>query len=125
VSNPSQADGDGDGAGDACDLCAGELGNDNDGDLICSSIDNCPAVPNANQANTDADPYGDACEVGVLLADVDLSGRVDGLDLAWLGRAFGSSRGGARYDAAVDLDRDGLVDGDDLALLAPEFGKSY
>ncbi len=70
----------------------------------------------------DGDLIGDPCETGPTLADADLSGRVDGFDLARLARAFGSVSGELRYDATIDFDRDGDVDGDDLAILAAHFG---
>ncbi len=54
--------------------------------------------------------------------DLDGSGRVDGTDLAILGRAFGSFIGDWRYSAVADIDGSGSVDGDDLALLAAYFG---
>ncbi|HZT09647.1 MAG TPA: PQQ-dependent sugar dehydrogenase, partial [Actinomycetota bacterium] len=65
-----------------------------------------------------------ACYGGALLADWDGSGRVDGIDLAALGRAFGASNGDPRYDATLDFSQDGIIDGDDLAILASEFGRS-
>jgi hypothetical protein len=54
--------------------------------------------------------------------DIDRSGRVDGVDLARLARAFGRLAGDERYTAAADIDADGQVDGRDLALLASRFG---
>jgi Dockerin type I domain len=95
----------------------------NDGDSLADPIDNCPLVSNENQADIDGNGVGDACDDGTLIADIDLSGRVDGLDLAIFGRAFGASAGNPRYVAAADLNHDGQVDGADLAVLASEFGR--
>ena len=124
TSNSEQDDTDGDHLGDACDACPADPANDADGDGICTSVDNCPATGNASQADFDTDGFGDACESGAALADVDRSGLVDGVDLGWLGRAFGTRAGEGRYQTSVDLDRDGEVDGEDLATLASQFGKS-
>ena len=119
TSNEDQADANGNGLGDVCEACPS---GDADGDGVCTVSDNCPSVANPSQADSDGDGFGDACETGALLADIDLSGLVDGADLAALGRAFGSSTGEARYDSRVDLDHDGEVDGSDLSLLAAAFG---
>ena len=93
-------------------------------DAICSSIDNCPGASNPGQGDFDGDGLGDPCETGALLADADLSGLVDGEDLARLGRAFGATTGDGRYDSRADYDRDGQIDGADLAILAAEFGEA-
>jgi hypothetical protein len=52
--------------------------------------------------------------------DADGSGRVDGVELAWIGRAFGvcSATPASEWWAAVDYDGDRCVSGDDLAVLA-------
>lgn len=57
ISNPTQADSDRDGIGDACDPF-----NDSDGDGIQDSADNCPNHSNPNQADVDGDGLGDACD---------------------------------------------------------------
>jgi hypothetical protein len=120
TANEDQADTNGNGIGDVCEACPS---GDSDGDGVCDNVDDCPSVADPGQEDIDDDGFGDACETGARLADIDLSGLVDGADLAALGRAFGSSAGQARYDPRVDLDRDGSVDGADLSLLAGQFGK--
>lgn len=53
--NPSQADIDLDGQGDACDL-------DIDGDGIANDLDNCATAANAGQEDIDGDSMGDVCD---------------------------------------------------------------
>jgi hypothetical protein len=55
VSNPDQADFDGDGQGNVCD-------GDDDGDGVLDDGDNCPLVSNADQADLDGDGLGNACD---------------------------------------------------------------
>lgn len=55
-------------------------------------------------------------------ADIDGSGRADGLDLAILAAAFGRRAEDPGYDQSADIDGSGLVDGLDLAILAARFG---
>jgi len=57
-----------------------------------------------------------------LQGDVDLSDRVDGVDLMLLGRAFGATAAESRYLADADFNSDDVIDGDDLAILAANFG---
>ncbi len=61
---------------------------------------------------------------GALPGDVNLDGRVDGMDLIRFGRSFGSQRGDARFNANADFNADGSVDGTDLAVLASNFGRT-
>lgn len=58
ISNLEQADSDGDGMGDACDISPQDI----DGDGILNVNDNCPAVHNENQSNIDGDNIGDLCD---------------------------------------------------------------
>jgi hypothetical protein len=102
--NPDQADADGDGAGDACDVCPLDADDDADGDGVCGEIDNCPAVPNSSQADTDEDGEGDACDDdddGDLVLDVD-----DNCPLAY-NPDQADQDGDGIGDACDTLDRDG------------------
>jgi hypothetical protein len=55
ISNPNQADLDGDGQGDVCD-------GDDDGDSVMDGTDNCPSIANSNQTDTDGDGAGNSCD---------------------------------------------------------------
>jgi hypothetical protein len=55
LANEDQADLDGDGEGDACDL-------DIDGDGASNDLDNCAELANADQLDADLDGSGDACD---------------------------------------------------------------
>ena len=56
--NADQADSDGDGIGDVCDV----VFSDQDLDTVGDADDNCPAIPNTNQADLDEDGQGDVCD---------------------------------------------------------------
>ena len=55
LSNPDQADHDGDASGDACDP-------DDDNDSVGDAVDNCLIAVNADQADLDLDGSGDVCD---------------------------------------------------------------
>lgn len=57
--NADQADADGDGKGDICDVPPPP---DADSDGIGDAVDNCPAISNAAQTDSDGDGLGDACD---------------------------------------------------------------
>ncbi|KYG01920.1 hypothetical protein BE21_55580 [Sorangium cellulosum] len=103
--NADQSDGDFNSFGDACDSCwtAGDL--DEDGDTICSSVDNCTYWPNSGQEDDDADGVGDACDNCRSAANPDQrdsnrNGVGDACDTC-------GATGGPDYD------RDGACDGND------------
>lgn len=130
-SNPTQENRDGDALGDACDPCT-----DADADGFGSpGAPGCPGGASTDCDDTLASVYpgapdlcdgrdndcdGDLDELLCEELDVNGDSRIDGHELAWLGRAFGASSGtpGAEWWYPVDYDRDGDVDGDDLAILA-------
>jgi hypothetical protein len=59
-----------------------------------------------------------------LRGDIDLNGRVDGVDLLAFAPVFGAQRSDARFRTYADINGDGVVNGQDLAALASNFGKS-
>ena len=62
TANADQADYDGDGIGDECDLWPYDPDNDIDGDGVSGNIDNCPNTHNDDQADMDHDGIGDVCD---------------------------------------------------------------
>jgi hypothetical protein len=103
--NGSQADSDGDGAGDACD-------SDDDADGVPDASDNCRVDPNPLQEDTDGDGYGDACPPvdddgdGVINdddnCDVTANPGQDDLDGDDRGDACDRDRDGDRFDDQYD-----------------------
>jgi uncharacterized membrane protein len=105
VPNPDQQDLDGDGRGDACDVCPRDRFDDADHDGVCADLDNCPAVANANQADRDGDGEGDACDNCPTVSnpfqqDSDYDGAGDACDLC----------PGLANPGQADADGDGIGD---------------
>jgi hypothetical protein len=74
---------------------------------LCNGLDDdCSGVPD----DTTCDAY-----------DADASGRVDGVELSWLGRAYtqcNPTPGTPLWWSGIDYNGDNCVDGEDLAILA-------
>ncbi|MCC6147320.1 MAG: thrombospondin type 3 repeat-containing protein, partial [Anaerolineaceae bacterium] len=90
VSNPSQANADGDGMGDACDP-------DDDNDGVLDGADVCPGFDDT--IDTDADGIPDGCDA--MPNDNDNDGVNDGADVC------------PGFDDTIDTDADGIPDGCD------------
>ena len=111
--NPSQADLDGDGIGNACD-------SDVDGDLRSNGLDNCRTTYNPDQANADGDTLGDACDPTPRGPDNDADG-VPSVDDA-CPDAYGTLSNGCPAPLPApppDSDGDGRTDATDGCPIEP------
>jgi hypothetical protein len=130
MANDQTSDLDHDGVGDACDLCT-DVDHDGfgqPGSLGCPELEpDCADVdadrhPGALDLcdGEDDDCNGAADDASCSRFDAQGDGRVDGAELTWIGRAFGSCRRAAApppWWMLVDYDGDGCVDGEDLSVL--------
>ena len=91
ISNATQADGDANGIGDAC--------QDTDADTILDSADNCPLVANTNQFNFDNDGTGNACD-----DDIDADGVQNDIDnCQYIANADQANANGDAFGNACDV----------------------
>jgi hypothetical protein len=121
VPNEDQADGDGDGYGDVCDVCPLDNPDDSDSDGVCESDDICPGGDDT--VDTDGDDVPDFCDDCPLdfYDDSDGDGSCDSDDICPGGDDSVDTDGdGTPDDCDVcpldyydDSDSDGLCDSDD------------
>jgi hypothetical protein len=104
----------GDGVGDACDVCPGisdPAQADGDGDGVGDLCDNCPQLFNEDQADVDADGAGDVCDVD---SDGDgLNNAVDNCPLVGNPSQTDQDQDGAGDVCDPDQDGDGRDNGVD------------
>lgn len=80
-----------------------EMGSDDDGDGVDTSVDNCTIAPNPDQTDTDGDGYGNACD-----ADFNNDCIVNVSDIPILRDLYGQP------DNQADLTGDGFTNVPDL-----------
>jgi DNA-binding beta-propeller fold protein YncE len=108
----------------------GRAGTDRDEDGALDADDCGSAAPGIHPGalelcdGADNDCDGTADNPACAAYDVDGNGRIDGVDLSWLGRAFGlcDANPQAQWWHTVDYNQDGCVDGEDLAIVATVWG---
>lgn len=101
VANADQADEDGDGIGDAC-----EVPGDDDGDGVMDADDNCPSDANPEQEDTDNDGIGNVCD-----PDRDGDGINNGVDnCPDIRNPEQADTNGDGIGDVCDQDFDGIVD---------------
>jgi hypothetical protein len=97
----------------------GSGGPDGDADGAPDADDNCAGLANADQTDSDADGYGNACDF-----DFDNDGTVGITDFSRFRAAFGTSTGGAGYDAVADSDADGAIGLEDFVVFRAHLGSA-
>ena len=90
---------------------------DSDGDGVCDSVDNCPAVPNPDQRDTDGDGVGDLCDI-VPRCDADGDTDIDQRDLSIISKARGQRASGPNDQR--DANGDGLITPADVKACIPQ-----
>jgi|GEM_PF-6297529 len=105
--NPTQADTDNDGIGDAC-----EPDTDNDG--IIDDNDNCPYIVNPNQEDWNQDGIGDVCDNGNNDADDDgIPDDIDNCPTVANFDQLDTDEDGIGDVCETDTDGDGVIDDED------------
>ncbi|MBK7761883.1 MAG: thrombospondin type 3 repeat-containing protein [Bacteroidetes bacterium] len=82
-----------------------DTNNDNDGDGLTDSLDNCPNTANPSQINQDGDFWGDACDSHPNQADMDTDG--DGIS------DIDDNAPEIANSSQSDFDEDGIGDSND------------